>query len=1052
MHNFDDIYKTLNDQQKVAVNTTEGPLLVLAGPGTGKTQLLSARVASILTKTDTDPSNILCLTFTVNAANNMRERLRKMIGTSANQVVIKTFHSLAADIISSHPEHFYAGAVLNPVTELASQEMLLSILDTLPHDNPLASKFDDKYVHLGNVLDAISRAKDAGLTPKKLRQAISDHEKDLNSIEQNVVEIFSKTLSNKTLQQLADTCQNLSDQSNSALASGVARLVCEAVETDLPTGKTTNTGKLKAKLLGNENGQKLMVRERKANAWWKALCEVYELYQAMLYKRGYLDYSDMLIGVIEALENDEDLRLDIQESVHYTMIDEFQDSNEAQIKLMHLLVDNPSIESPNIMVVGDPNQTIYGFNGAMLDNTTDYQKFYNDHLTTVDLIQNYRSSQAILDDSRNVITPYSEFHPDLTAEQEPETTEVLYTSYATEADQAVMICNKIQKIFESNKKDSVAILARGHKSLAYLANYLIDSKLTVNYEQNIDIRATACNQLIISTLSLIQAVLIGDRTESDYRLSQLLRHPAFELDPAVSWQLALQANRKSNWIEQAANNEATKSIIVWVQQLVSVAASEPLHILIEQLLSLEFSPQQTLYQSLYEGETSEKSIVEAQSTRQLLELAKQYAQTDAVDLKSFLGMINGTSDKLFRFSPTTGHYEHAVTLMTVHGAKGLEFDHVFIIDSDESNWKPKAARYPTPLSLPIHINLDTTSDYARLMYVAMTRAKQSLLMSYVSRIDSKTTALPAEQVANLNFVRADPVSNTALAKTEIAQIIIPHQRPKSMHELLNDKLATYSLSATHLTNFLDLSRQGMDTYIEENLVKFPSPASEVLAHGNAMHAAMELAQIQTTNGSFDLSAIKRLYEHKLQDDNLTVVIKKRLIERGHKQLDVLFNEIGITLDPASKPEQGYSAVTKSGLSMYGKIDRIDTIDDQTLRIVDYKSGKVITKPDSKSQETLLKQWRHRIQLGYYCVLIKQNKSYANKQVITQILQLDAKATDPLCLDYSFEREELARIEQLANIVFKRIKSLDFPDVSKYEPTLKGIQDFENDLLEQVAHS
>src|SRR5690606_13025331 len=134
----------------------------------------------------------------------------------------------------------------------------------------------------------------------------------------------------------------------------------------------------------------------------------------------------------------------------------------------------------------------------------------------------------------------------------------------------------------------------------------------------------------------------------------------------------------------------------------------------------------------------------AQSTRQLLSLARQYAQTDHVNLASFLDMIHGPSDKLFKFSPTTGHYEHAVTLMTVHGAKGLEFDHVFVIDTNENNWKPKPARYATPLSLPVHTNLDTSADYARLMYVAMTRAKQSLRLSYVARIDSKTTALPTE--------------------------------------------------------------------------------------------------------------------------------------------------------------------------------------------------------------------------------------------------------------------------------------------------------------------
>ena len=169
---FDEVYKKLNGAQKEAVDTLEGPLLVLAGPGTGKTQLLSARVANILLKTDTDPSSITCLTFTVNAANNMRERLRGMIGSTANQVVIKTFHSLAADLIAANPQHFYAGATLNPVSDLAAQEILYSIFEKLPHDDPLAAQYDDSYSYLGGALDAIGKAKDAGLTPEKLKEVL----------------------------------------------------------------------------------------------------------------------------------------------------------------------------------------------------------------------------------------------------------------------------------------------------------------------------------------------------------------------------------------------------------------------------------------------------------------------------------------------------------------------------------------------------------------------------------------------------------------------------------------------------------------------------------------------------------------------------------------------------------------------------------------------------------------------------------------------------------------------------------------------------------------
>jgi DNA helicase-2/ATP-dependent DNA helicase PcrA len=1042
---FKDVYTSLNDRQRQAVDQIDGPVLVIAGPGTGKTQLLSSRVANILLKTDTDPANIICLTFTVNAANNMRERLRKMIGTRANQVIIKTFHSLAADIITSNPEHFNSGAVLNPISELAAQQMVVKILDKLSHDNPLLSRFDDKYTHLPNILTAISKAKEAGLNPEKLSAHIIAHKKEIDEIEPCVVELFSKSLSHKTLVELLQSYEQYIKTTDSSLARGILKLLESSVEADIPSGKTTNTGKLKSKLLGTHNGKKIMVKERKANEWWQALTMVYEQYQAALYKKGYIDYSDMLIGVIDALENSNDLRLDIQEATQYVLIDEFQDSNEAQIKLMHLLVDNPVIDKPNIMVVGDPNQTIYGFNGAMLDNATDFRQFYANGITTIDLEKNYRSSQAILNISKSVITPYSAFHPDLQAENEPDKTRVKCVTFGSETDQSVIVCQNITEKILSKQNETVAVLARTHKSLAHLARYLMSTGLTVNYEQSIDIRDTPGNKLIIHTLALIQAITVGDSQESNFRLSEILRHPLFDIDPAITWHLALQSNSTTNWLDLASKRKDTQSIITWIQKLVSVAASQPLNVVIEQLLSLEYAPSLNLYKVIYENESAEKNVIEAQATRRLLEIAEQYTQVEQEDLRSFVNMLRETGNTLFMFSPNTGEYNNAVTLITVHGAKGLEFDHVYVIDCDESGWKVKSSRYPIPLSLPIHTNAETASDYARLLYVAMTRARKTLHMSYVEKTDSKTTALPAEQLAHLDFVQAKPAPIHLVAQSELSQLLPPASRPKSMQEILADTLNAYSLNATHLTHFLDVSRNNLDTFLEDNILKFPRPASDVLAHGNAMHAAMELAQIQTSNNTFNLQAIKRKYSQKLEKENLTSDVVEKLTNRAFRQIDALFGGLGLKFSDSGLPEQSYSAITPNGLHLSGKIDRIDMIDDKTIRIIDYKTGKPITTPQSKSKDILLKQWRHHIQLGFYILLIKQLRPFKDKTILARIIQLDATSQDHLYIDYTIDENELDQIEVIATKVYERIKSLDFPDTAHYSKDYAGVRQFITDL-------
>ena len=142
VNEFEKRYRNLNEGQKQAVDTIDGPVMVVAGPGTGKTELLSVRVANILSKTDVLPSNILCLTYTESGAHAMRERLAGLIGADAYKVAIHTFHSFGTEIINTNGEYFYQGAHFRPADELSSYEVLQAIFEKLPHDNPLAAKMN----------------------------------------------------------------------------------------------------------------------------------------------------------------------------------------------------------------------------------------------------------------------------------------------------------------------------------------------------------------------------------------------------------------------------------------------------------------------------------------------------------------------------------------------------------------------------------------------------------------------------------------------------------------------------------------------------------------------------------------------------------------------------------------------------------------------------------------------------------------------------------------------------------------------------------------------
>ena len=154
--NYEEIFQTryqnLNTEQKLAVDSIDGPVLVIAGPGSGKTELLGMRVANILRETDASPSEILCLTFTDAGVATMRKRLVTLIGETAHQVNIQTFHSLGTEIINNYPEFFFQGAIYNSIDELTQTQIIDEILGNLSLDNPLATKHPDQgYIYLKNI-------------------------------------------------------------------------------------------------------------------------------------------------------------------------------------------------------------------------------------------------------------------------------------------------------------------------------------------------------------------------------------------------------------------------------------------------------------------------------------------------------------------------------------------------------------------------------------------------------------------------------------------------------------------------------------------------------------------------------------------------------------------------------------------------------------------------------------------------------------------------------------------------------------------------------------
>lgn len=337
---FDELYKKLNPAQKKAVDTIDGPVMVIAGPGTGKTTILTLRIAQILRKTDTPPDAILALTFTESGVRAMRKKLIDIIGQAGYRVRIHTFHSFSNDIIKSYPSEFprIIGA------EHASDTDILRILEESVIDLPLKilRPWGEPLHYVASIRNAIKDLKREAVTVADFEQQTKAERKKFEAL------------------------------------AGMYH------EKGIHKGKMK--GEYKERLRNIEKNEELLL--------------VYRAYEEALHKERLFDYEDMIMEVVRTLEKNKSLALLLQESAQYILADEHQDANNGQNKLLGIM--SSFFEQPNLFIVGDEKQAIFRFQGASLDNFLYFKKRFPDAVT-ISLEENYRSPQKLLDATHSLI-------------------------------------------------------------------------------------------------------------------------------------------------------------------------------------------------------------------------------------------------------------------------------------------------------------------------------------------------------------------------------------------------------------------------------------------------------------------------------------------------------------------------------------------------------------------------------------------------------------------------------------------------------------------------
>lgn len=629
-----DIFEGLNPAQTEAVKQTKGPLLIMAGAGSGKTKVLTCRIANLLEQ-GIAPYNILAITFTNKAAAEMRERVDRMIGNKAKDVWLNTFHSFCAKFLRREIE--VLDGYKKNFTIYDSSDSLTLIKNCLKELN-----LDDKQYAPNSVQGVISNAKNALTGAREF--------------------------------------------------------------------------------------------ERSADTFFtKKVAEVYVLYQKKLKANNALDFDDLLMVTVTLLQEHEEILQNYQVRFKYILIDEYQDTNAAQYLLAKLL----AAKYRNLCVVGDADQSIYGWRGADIRNIMDFENDYPDALT-IKLEQNYRSTKNILAAANAVIENNIDRKPkELWTENQ---TGEKITCYLAndERDEVQFIANTIVKqktIFNTSYGD-IAVLYRTNSQSRVLEEGFMRAGIPYTMVGGLKFYD---RKEIKDILAYLRVIFNPNDTVS---LMRIINVPKRGLGDATIGKLNEYANANQlSLFDVVSNPDMVPGITARVKRPLELFAEFVFKMMAYQnnmsvMNLIDHVMKESGYLAELEAEDKVENQTRIENLKELLSVAKDFAKSGEVDnLENFLSQVALVSD-----IDNADLEDDRVTLMTLHSAKGLEFPIAFIAGMEEG-------LFPHARTL---MNESEIEEERRICYVGITRARRKLYLTNAKMrtIYGKTLSYPQSRFLN----------------------------------------------------------------------------------------------------------------------------------------------------------------------------------------------------------------------------------------------------------------------------------------------------------------
>ncbi len=948
---FEESYKMLNMAQKEAVDTIDGPVMVVAGPGTGKTQVLALRIANILDKTDTPDNGVLCLTFTNAGVHAMRARLGKLMGSRGSRVVVSTFHAFAKNLIDT----YYSLVGFDELPTLLDDAESIGLVDEILEDGvwEYLRPRSDSARYFSDLKSLISLLKRENISPENF------------------------------LLQVEAEIENLQNDPENISSRGARK------------------GELKKEI---ENKIESLLRT-------KEVVTFYERYDELKFKRALMDYDDVLKYAVQLAQESDEVKAHVRENYLYVHVDEHQDSSGVQNAFLEAVWGDT--ERPNIFVVGDDRQLIYGFGGASIEQFTNFRSLFG-KAREITLVENYRSTQTILDTAESLLASnlatgklHANHSTSLMTGSNAKEEKVCIKECDYPRDEIIVAGMEIKKLIENGVvPNECAILVPKNYQAKEAARILIDMGIPVSTSATVSFFAQP------ETLTIRRILTVLADPFASESLGELLLDSTIGIPVLSAHQFLRLHTRKINLetLFKHANSFLPTDPIaqfgIHIQDLLKESQELGIYGLVQKIGEDLFFANPNDHEML---------IRHVEIIRTYLHLLSVLVgKNPHLTLREFVAHLDrlehyGHEIPLAVFSGKSG-----VQILTLHGSKGLEFEHVYIAHLDEGSlMKGKRNGFALPERIESLVHAKDELVARRELYVAITRAKTHCTLSYSRHSYTGGELEPAKILADLPtelILRQNILESEGELIAHNPKIFVERQKSKnkvSLKELADLVAGEYSksnVSVTLLNNFFECPWK----WYFRNLLQLPEAKTESLLLGSAVHTGIEyiikthsvFRQAQDRqdsgqareNGNFE--NLDAVIQNSLEKENISD--EKMIARMARETKKILKDFIEYHLPKISENAQSERSISYHdnkwpNLKFYGKIDLTESEENGFVQVTDFKTGSGKTKSviEKRDEEGRLSSFIR--QLAMYTYLI-QGAEKNTEVLLSKLLFLEEKPT------------------------------------------------------------